>query len=356
MIRISVHGDDRLFEDSYNEISAQSTDELKYCTLAILFFDYGVDNLGGPRREWFSLMSKEFVKSSRGLFNAPGEDQSRYYPNPHAEKVNRDYLAHFRFAGIFIGKAIEQKCLVACRFHRAFFKLILNQPVDFEDLKTVDPDCAQNLQRVLDNVADFGFLPFEGELNGKTVNFDPRGRSLTVTEENKHEYVRRYTDIKMKLSIKPQLDKFLEGLHLIVPESTLSRFTAAELEFLICGMQDYDVADLKANTVYVGYKETSQVVVWFWQCVEAFNAEERANLIQFVTGSRGAPAGGFACLVGGCGNVQKFTISIIHIHPSSLPKSATCFNCIDLPPYKSFDDLKKKLLQAINYSTVGLVR
>ena len=355
LIRLTVRRGEHLFNDSYNETNRQHMSQFKYCSLGIYFTDFAIDDLGGPRREWFSMMSNEFVNPTRGLFIAPGEDKSRFYPNPAAGTINSQFLGHFRFAGIFIGKAIVEKCMVDCRFHRAFFKLILNKPVDFEDLKTVDPQYAHSLQQILDNdVTDFG-MSFDGEVNGKIVNFDPRGRSINVTEANKHEYVRRLTEIKLKLSIKPHLDKFLEGLHLIIPASSLSRFTAKELEFLICGKQDYDVADLKANTAYIGYTATSQVITWFWQCVETFNAEERASLLQFATGSRGAPPGGFAQLMGGYSTPQMFTISMSHEKVTSLPRAGTCFNRIDLPQYVSFDDLKRKLLQAINYAPVGLL-
>ena len=354
LIRLSVDRGENLFKDSYNEYLRQTIHQFKYCNLGIHFKDFAVDDLGGPRREWFSLMSQEFVNPTRGLFISPGEDTSRFYPNEYAGIHNPDFLGHFMFAGIFIGKAVVEKCMVDCRFHRAFFKLILNQPVDFEDLKIVDPQYAKTLQWLLEHDAADAGLDFEGTINGKTVNFDRKGRSIHVTEANKHEYVRRMTQIKLKESIKPQLDKFLEGLHLVLPASTLSRFTPKELEFLICGMQDYDVADLKANTAYSGYTVDSQVIKWFWQIVEAFNAEERASLLQFATGSRGAPPGGFACLLGGYSTLQKFTISWSNANVKSLPRAGSCFNRIDLPQYESFDELKKKLLQAITYAPVGL--
>lgn len=45
------------------------------------------------------------------------------------------------------------------------------------------------------------------------------------------------------------------------------------------------VADLKANTEYTGYTSASNVVQWFWEVVEAFNKEDMARLLQFVTGT-----------------------------------------------------------------------
>lgn len=43
--------------------------------------------------------------------------------------------------------------------------------------------------------------------------------------------------------------------------------------------------DLKANTEYTGYTAASPVVQWFWDVVRAFNKEDMARLLQFITGT-----------------------------------------------------------------------
>lgn len=43
--------------------------------------------------------------------------------------------------------------------------------------------------------------------------------------------------------------------------------------------------DLKTNAEYTGYTVGSNVVMWFWEVVKAFNKEDRARLLQFVTGT-----------------------------------------------------------------------
>ena len=45
------------------------------------------------------------------------------------------------------------------------------------------------------------------------------------------------------------------------------------------------VDDLKANLEYAGYTVGTNVVIWFWEVVKAFNKEDRARLLQFVTGT-----------------------------------------------------------------------
>ena len=45
------------------------------------------------------------------------------------------------------------------------------------------------------------------------------------------------------------------------------------------------VDDLKANTEYTGYTAASSVILWFWEVVKAFNKEDMARFLQFVTGT-----------------------------------------------------------------------
>lgn len=45
------------------------------------------------------------------------------------------------------------------------------------------------------------------------------------------------------------------------------------------------VDDLKVNTEYIGYSAASPVIQWFWEVVKAFNKEDMARLLQFVTGT-----------------------------------------------------------------------
>ena len=51
------------------------------------------------------------------------------------------------------------------------------------------------------------------------------------------------------------------------------------------------------NTEYQGYTETSAVVGWFWNTVMAMTQEEKAWLLQFVTGTSQVPLEGFKGLV-----------------------------------------------------------
>ena len=117
------------------------------------------------------------------------------------------------------------------------------------------------------------------------VDLVPNGRKIVVTDENKAEYVRLIAHHKMTAAIRAQIDAFLDGFYELVPPDLISIFSPTELELLVCGMPEIDIDDLQANTEYRRYRESDDVIVWFWSTLRGFSKEERARLLQFVTGT-----------------------------------------------------------------------
>lgn len=136
-----------------------------------------------------------------------------------------------------------------------------------------------------------------------------------------------------------------QGLRLLIPAHLIAVFNENELELLICGLPEIDVAQLRAHTEYQGYSAASQQVRWFWEVVEEMDAQERARLIQFVTGTSKIPLEGFGALRGMNGP-QRFQIHRAPGGPERLPSAHTCFNQLDIPRYTSREQLKERLLLA----------
>ena len=101
-------------------------------------------------------------------------------------------------------------------------------------------------------------------------------------------------------------------------------------------------------TDYRGYEKTDQVIEWFWQCIRSWPAERKSRLLQFTTGTSRVPVNGFKDLQGSDGP-RRFTIEKSG-DPQGLPRSHTCFNRLDLPPYQDYESLESKLLFAIEYA------
>lgn len=100
-------------------------------------------------------------------------------------------------------------------------------------------------------------------------------------------------------------------------------------------------------TDYRGYEMNDEVIQWFWTCVRSWPPERKSRLLQFATGTSRIPVNGFKDLQGSDGP-RRFTIEKSG-DPSQLPKSHTCFNRIDLPPYKDYASLEHKLTLAVEY-------
>jgi len=97
------------------------------------------------------------------------------------------------------------------------------------------------------------------------------------------------------------------------------------LELLISGMPEVDVDDWKNNTEYHNYNATSPQVQWLWRAIRSFDKEERAKLLQFVTGTGKVPLNGFKELEGMNG-YTRFSVHKDFGNKDRLPSSHTCFN------------------------------
>jgi E3 ubiquitin-protein ligase HUWE1 len=142
------------------------------------------------------------------------------------------------------------------------------------------------------------------------------------------------------------------GFHDIIPKDVISIFDEQELELLISGMPDIDLDDWRNNTEYHNYTVSSPQIKWFWRAVRSFDAEEKAKLLQFVTGTSKVPLNGFGELEGMNG-VSKFNIHRDYGSKDRLPSSHTCFNQLDLPEYDSYEVLRSSLLTAISEGREG---
>ncbi|XP_071382574.1 E3 ubiquitin-protein ligase HACE1 isoform X5 [Centroberyx affinis] len=346
---------DSIFRSSCEMVSKSTNEKLKQ-GIAVRF--HGEEGMGqGVVREWFDILSNEIINPDYALFTQSA-DGTTFQPNSNSS-VNPDHLNYFRFAGQILGLALYHRQLVNIYFTRSFYKHILGIPVNYQDVSSIDPEYAKNLQWILDNdISDLGLeLTFSVETDVfgamEEVPLKPGGISILVTQDNKAEYVQLVTELRMTRAIQPQINAFLHGFHTFIPPSLIQLFDEYELELLLSGMPEIDVQDWNKNTEYTsGYDLQEPVIQWFWEVVESLTQEERVLLLQFVTGSSRVPHGGFAYLMGGSG-LQKFTIAAVPYTSNLLPTSSTCINMLKLPEYPSQEVLRDRLLVALHCGSYG---
>lgn len=180
---------------------------------------------------------------------------------------------------------------------------------------------------------------------------------------------RLVTEWRIQKRVEEQFNAFIQGFHELIPSDLVNVFDERELELLIGGISEIDVDDWAKNTDYRGYDEKDPVIQNFWkvrsivlfivncstvsnpvQCIRTWDSEQKSRLLQFATGTSRIPVNGFKDLQGSDGP-RRFTIEKSG-EEGQLPKSHTCFNRLDLPPYKTYEALNAKLLWAVE-ETVG---
>lgn len=317
----------------------------------------------GVLREWFDVLSNEICNPEYALFTQ-SDDGCTFQPNSNSA-VNPDHLNYFNFAGRILGLALYHKQLVNVYFTRSFYKHILSIPVDYTDVASIDPEYAKNLQWILDNdISDLGLdLTFivETDVFGsmQEIELKPGGGTIAVTEENKEEYVQLVTELRMTRAIEPQINAFLEGFNLFIPQSLIQIFSEDELELLLSGLSTIDVEDWKQNSGYSGgYDVDHQVISWFWECVGKMDNDDRVKLLQFSTGCCRVPHKGFSHLQNSGGRGQgKFVVTYMPYNDNDeLPTASTCINMLKLPDYPSYEVLEEKLLIAVRCGSQGYAK
>ncbi|KAG8582335.1 hypothetical protein GDO81_008015 [Engystomops pustulosus] len=247
---------DSIFRSSCEVVFKSNSEKLKQ-GIAVRF--HGEEGMGqGVVREWFDILSSEIINPDYALFTQSA-DGTTFQPNSNSS-VNPDHLNYFRFAGEILGLALYHRQLVNIYFTRSFYKHILGIPVNYQDVASIDPEYAKNLQWILDNdISDLGLeLTFSVETDVfgamEEVPLKPGGASIVVTQENKAEYVQLVTELRMTRAIQPQINGFLQGFHMFIPPSLIQLFDEFELELLLSGMPEIDVNDWMKNTEYTsGY-------------------------------------------------------------------------------------------------------
>merc|ERR1712007_359373 len=139
-----------------------------------------------------------------------------------------------------------------------------------------------------------------------------------------------------------------QGLFNMVPQGILQshQITSQDMKMMLGGCDRIDVQDWKSASDY----PEGQVSQWFFEVLEEFDGERRAQMLNFVTGRLTVPSLGFNWLE------PPFTIhatcrcresTAVHKCPH-LPQAHTCFHYLDLPLYNSKELLRTKLLMALS--------
>ena len=193
---------------------------------------------------------------------------------------------------------------------------------------------------------------------GSRIELLPRGDETFVTLDSKKAFVSAVVDWRLRSSLERPLRAMARGLHAAVPSAVLSdakkMLSPTDLARLLSGLRDVDVADFKRHAkVAGGLRPDAKEVAFFWTTIELWAQSDKHrlhDLLQFATGSRRVPVGGFAHLVGLNGGKHPFTLSSgAHLPKGALPTAHACICTIDLPKFDTLEQAKTKLHTAVRF-------
>ncbi|KAA6401621.1 MAG: hypothetical protein EZS28_002851 [Streblomastix strix] len=330
--------------------------KLKKKSYVIFENEFGSD-AGGLLAEWCTEYFKEATNPLNGIFrhhgkemrltvfgDDHGQDKCRKSPIQSQQKQSlpliknqdelsdeelKDYLPWWT-AGVMIGKVLLlQKVSTSCRLDYSIWRQLLGQSPCIEDLGEEEQEVAQRMRNMLDDPEYCKQIDLSFEISIEEED----GQNIQVNSMNQSEYINLYAKRKIfgsDKSIKQRsalFQGFRESLpyeylfsdHILILQDdarendindqqqsnskykeiiTPTQLTPKELDDIICGSQEIDVSEWERFCHYDGIKgqQSEQQSQWIWNIIRRMNDKQRRDLLQFSTGVRNLPIGGFARL------------------------------------------------------------
>lgn len=108
----------------------------------------------------------------------------------------------------------------------------------------------------------------------------------------------------------------------LIEPGWMKMFNEEELQMLVSGSREaLDLRDLQANAAYSGgYSIEHQVIVWLWETLASFTAEQQGAFLKFVTSCSRPP------LLGFCHLEPKFCVQrcVLRVLPGFIAACRTC--------------------------------
>lgn len=323
-------------------------------TVEIKFIDqYGLEEAGidggGVFKEFLTSLTKEVFDVNKGLWLV-NKDQE-LYPNSHSYSRESVSLEWYKFLGRVLGKALYEGILIDIDFADFFLNKWLGKQSYLDDLASLDPELYQGLLFLKHYKGDveadlsLNFTVTTSEFDrSETIDLIPNGSKTSVTAQNRINYIYLMSNYKLNVQLESQCAAFFKGLNDIIELKWLRMFNQVELKVLVGGLdgQDLNIDDMQKCTVYGGWDESHHTIRIFWKVMKEFDNLTQRKLLKFVTSCSRPPLLGFKELR------PSFAIRSSGLDRTRLPSASTCVNLLKLPEYQTEDEMREKILYAIN--------
>lgn len=335
---------ENLVRETLNQLEKKDKTDLKK-PLKVTFYGEDAVDAGGVRKEFFMLLLRDIIDPKYGMFKLYEETNCIWF---NEKTFEEDLL--FRLIGILCGLAIYNGNIINLPFPLALYKKLLNEELKLDDLRGLSPSMTKSLRAMLDyedeDFEDIFMLKFEASIETfsqiETYELKPGGSNISVTKENREEYVNLYIDLLLNKLVEKPYSAFHDGFHKVCGGRVLELFHAQELMAMIVGNEHYDWQELEDNTEYKGeFSKNHPTIRFFWEVFHELNLDQKKQFLLFLTGYDRIPIFGMKSV--------KLTIQPAGSDGEYLPVAHTCFNLLDLPRYTNKARLCEKLLQAIQH-------
>jgi ubiquitin-protein ligase E3 A len=313
---------------------------------------------GGVAREYFMLLVEELLSARYGMFAYHEDARVRWFAPQSFEDDSS-----FELCGRVLALSMYNSVLVDARLPTVLFRALLEPTAEaaaamaftMAEVAEVDPALARgvlSLRGLAPAVLESLDLRFELQhqgLGGEPISVElrPGGAQVKVEAGNLEAYLAEYPAAYLAPGpVRARIAAFWRGFHFIVDSQNQTsilralELQPAELETIVAGESDLELAELKVKAAYSNIDPAGNVVRWFWEVLsEMQEPQDKRDFLQFVSGSDRAPVGGLKNLV--------LTLQGIKADEDHLPCAHTCFLTLDVPSYSSKEKMRCKLFQAL---------
>jgi len=295
----------------------------------------------GVIREWFTVLAEKLFNGFEfGIYE-------RSFSAPYYSKISSmlriseptTFKSWYKMSGRFMALSIIQNIPVGNDFPLYYYAILTDQPVRLQDIQEDEPELHKSLSDILAMDAE--------TLESIGVALEGSGYEDELTVDNRMEQIngRLSRMIQAPTDVREEMEALKEGFFEVLPREIFRGFTPQQMRKFLVGEENVDVVDLGNNIKFRdGYTRRSQQIVWFLEVLEEMPQDQRRRVLRFITGSSRVPLGGFR-------NLQPSTMEITYYGYATdmhMPKTHTCFNQIELPPYTTKEALRQKLIQALD--------
>lgn len=354
------------FVQAFRQLQNKDADAFKYVfsgdrVFQITFVAESGMDAGGVYREGMSRICEDLFSPNFNLLLICPNGQhdvhvniDKYIPNP--QQTGPLALEMFEFVGKLMAISIRTKLYLPFEFPSIIWKKIVGEEVNFDDLMAIDTVTCRFIEALRNCEKDEIFD--ENSFNAKYKNklkfvshgsdgveseLIPGQRDRVVTYASRIEYCDAVLQRRLH-EFDEQVAAISRGLDEVIPLRVLQLFSWQQLEVLVSGSPTFDIKLWKENTEGSISKQTLNL---FWKVMESFTTKEQSGFIRFAWGRSRLPA------------AKDFTTKM-KLTPAGgsshqLPVSHTCFFSVELPEYKTEEEMRHGLLTAIHFGVGGIL-